>query len=220
MAEDLDFGSRVGGVLCLDFVNTVRGRIGDPADRGARGHADAIVGERLASYGALVSWGRFAEVLTAGQVKLLTAEAQRRPARGAAVLGRAITVREAMYRAFKGAIAGRPPRPDDLAALDRELQIARAHEHLVASPAGLVLQYRDAASALDGVLWPIVGSAVELLTSSRLERVGQCPGDECGWIFLDTSRSRRRQWCDMKDCGNVAKVRRFREKARDGQLDG
>jgi hypothetical protein len=25
----------------------------------------------------------------------------------------------------------------------------------------------------------------------------------------------RRQWCDMKDCGNVAKVRRFRERTRD-----
>ncbi|MBA3694513.1 MAG: CGNR zinc finger domain-containing protein, partial [Acidobacteria bacterium] len=28
----------------------------------------------------------------------------------------------------------------------------------------------------------------------------------------DTSRNRTRQWCDMKDCGNLAKVRRFRAK--------
>jgi predicted RNA-binding Zn ribbon-like protein len=214
MTTNLGFGSRVGGVLCLDFVNTVRARI-NPLDRGARDHADAIVDERLTSYDALVSWGGFVDVLTTRQVKLLAAEAERRPVRSATVLRRAITVREAMYRLFKGTIAGWPPRPDDLTAINRELQIARAHERLIASPHGIVLESGDTASALDGVLWPVVRSAGELLTSSRRERVGQCPGDECGWLFLDTSRSGRRQWCDMKDCGNLAKVRRFREKARD-----
>jgi predicted RNA-binding Zn ribbon-like protein len=215
MVANHDFGSCVGGVLCLDFVNTVRARISNRLDRGARDYADAIVGERLTSYDALLAWGELADVLTARQVKLLAAEAERRPVRSATVLRRAITVREAMYRLFKGAIAGWPPRPDDLAVINRELQIARAHERLTASPHGIVVDHGDPASALDGVLWPIVRSARELLTSSRLERVGQCPGDECGWLFLDTSRSGRRQWCDMKDCGNVAKVRRFREKARD-----
>jgi predicted RNA-binding Zn ribbon-like protein len=217
MTANHGFGSRVGGVLCLDFVNTVRGRIGDPVERGARDYADAIVGERLTSYDTLLSWGGFAEVVTTRQVKLLAAEAERRPVRGTTVLRRAITVREAMYRLFKGAIAGWPPRPDDLTAINRELQIARAHERLIASPHGIALEDGDTASALDAVLWPVVRSAVELLTSSRLERVGQCPGDECGWLFLDTSRSGRRQWCDMKDCGNVAKVRRFRDKARAGE---
>jgi predicted RNA-binding Zn ribbon-like protein len=215
MTANHGFGSRVGGVLCLDFVNTVRGRISARPDRGAREDADAIVDERLTSYDALLRWGGFADVLTTRQVKLLAAEAERRPVRSTTVLRRAITVREAMYRLFKGAIAGWPPRPDDLTVINRELQIARAHERLTASPHGAVIDYGDPASALDGVLWPIVRSARELLTSSRLERVGQCPGDECGWLFLDTSRSGRRHWCDMKDCGNVAKVRRFRDKARE-----
>jgi predicted RNA-binding Zn ribbon-like protein len=215
MTTNPGFGSRIAGVLCLDFVNTVRGRISHRLDRGPRDDADAIVGERITSYDALLAWAGFAEVLTTRQVKVLAAEAQRRPVRSATVLRRAITLREAMYRLFKGAIARSPPRPDDLTAINRELQIARAHERLTASPHGAVVDYGDPASALDGVLWPIVRSARELLTSSRLERVGQCPGDECGWLFLDTSRSGRRHWCDMKDCGNVAKVRRFREKARD-----
>jgi predicted RNA-binding Zn ribbon-like protein len=215
MTANHGFGTRVGGVLCLDFVNTVRARISNALGRGGRDDVDAIVGERLTSYDAVLSWGRFAELLTPRQVKRLAAEAERHPVRSATVLRRTITVREAMYRLFKGTIAGWPPRPDDLTVLNRELQIARAHERLTASPRGIVVDYGDPVSALDGMLWPIVRSARDLLTSSRLERVGQCPGDECGWLFLDTSRSGRRQWCDMKDCGNVAKVRRFREKARD-----
>jgi predicted RNA-binding Zn ribbon-like protein len=215
MTANHGFGSRVGGVLGLDFVNTVRGRISSPTDRGARDYADAILDERLTSYDALLRWGRFAEVLTSRDTKRLAVEAERRPVRSATVLRRVIRVREAMYRLCKGTIAGWPPHPDDLTAVDRELQIARAHERLIASPRGIVLDDADATLALDRMLWPVVRSAVELLTSQRMERVGQCPGDECGWLFLDTSRSGRRQWCDMKDCGNVAKVRRFREKARD-----
>jgi predicted RNA-binding Zn ribbon-like protein len=214
MTTNHGFGTRVGGALCLDFVNTVGGRVRHPLDDQARDDADAVVGERITSYDALLSWAGFAEIVTAREVKLLAAEAERRSVRSATVLRRAITVREALYRLFRAAIAGWAPAPADLTALNRELQIARAHERLIASPHGIAVEFGDAASALDGVLWPVVRSAVELLTSPRLARVGQCPGDECGWLFLDTSRSGRRQWCQMKDCGNVAKVRRFRDKAR------
>jgi predicted RNA-binding Zn ribbon-like protein len=33
-------------------------------------------------------------------------------------------------------------------------------------------------------------------------------------LFFDTSRNGRRAWCDMKTCGNLAKVRRFRSKQK------
>ena len=33
----------IGGRLCLDFVNTVGGRTGDPAARRGHGHGDLIV---------------------------------------------------------------------------------------------------------------------------------------------------------------------------------
>jgi predicted RNA-binding Zn ribbon-like protein len=35
--------------------------------------------------------------------------------------------------------------------------------------------------------------------------VKACPGDSCGWLFLDP-RGRRR-WCIMATCGNRSKVR-------------
>jgi predicted RNA-binding Zn ribbon-like protein len=215
MTADHGFGSRVGGVLCLDFVNTVRGWVNSPDGSATRDDADAIVGERLPSYDALLRWGEFVELVTGREAKALAREAEHRPVRAATVLRRALALRGALYRLFKAAIAGWPPRPDDLTALTRELQIARAHERLTASPHGITLDDGDTTAALDRLLWPVVRAAVDLLTSSRVDRVGQCPGDECGWLFLDTSRSGRRQWCDMKDCGNVAKVRRFRERARD-----
>ncbi len=211
-AVENPFGKRVGGSLCLDFVNSVRGRIRRSASHSAKDYADRVVGERLDSYDALLRWGTLVGVVTTREAKLLAKTAAASPSKAAAVLERSLAVREAMYRVFKAALEGWAPRPEDLAALNCELQIARMHERLVASPRpGWEW---DETMALDRVLWPVVRSAGELLTSADFERVGQCPGDECGWLFLDTSRARRRQWCDMADCGNLAKVRRFRKKRR------
>jgi predicted RNA-binding Zn ribbon-like protein len=206
---DARFGSLVGGVVCLDFVNTVRGRVEHDPVTGM----PAIVGERLGSYEALIAWSELAELVTTRDAKRLLAEAERRPTRASTVLRRAIALREAIYAAFKAATSDEIGPESALAIINRELHIARAHERLVASRDGFI--WSDAAGddrALERVLWPVVRSATELLTSDRLSRVGQCPGDECGWMFLDTSRSGRRQWCDMRDCGNVAKVRRFRDR--------
>ncbi len=68
--------------------------------------------------------------------------------------------------------------------------------------------------ALGRALWPLVRSAVDLLTSPDLERLKLCEADDCGWLFVDASRNRSRRWCDMSGCGNLAKVRRFRARRR------
>ena len=211
-AVEQPFGKRVGGSLCLDFINTVRGRISRSTSRSSKDYADCVVGERLDSYDALLHWGTLVGVLTTREAKSLSQSASATPGKAAAVLERSRTVREAMYRVFKAALEGWVPRPADLAALNRELQIARAHERLAASPRPR--WEWDETMSLDRVLWPVVRAAGELLTSADLERLGQCPGHECGWLFLDTSRAGRRQWCDMAQCGNLAKVRRFRQKRR------
>ncbi len=76
--------------------------------------------------------------------------------------------------------------------------------------AGYAWTWADDPNALDRMLWPLVRSAAELLVTGDLSRVRVCGGERCGWLFVDTSKNRSRRWCDMQDCGNVAKVRRFR----------
>jgi predicted RNA-binding Zn ribbon-like protein len=44
--------------------------------------------------------------------------------------------------------------------------------------------------------------------------VRACSSKDCEWFFLDTSKNHHRRWCDMKRCGNRAKVRRFYAKKR------
>jgi predicted RNA-binding Zn ribbon-like protein len=48
---------------------------------------------------------------------------------------------------------------------------------------------------------------------TQTDRLAQCNGDTCGWLFLDLTKNLSRRWCDMKGCGNRAKVRRYRGKA-------
>jgi predicted RNA-binding Zn ribbon-like protein len=67
---------------------------------------------------------------------------------------------------------------------------------------------------LTGFLWPVARSAAQLLTSPLLPRLRLCADERCGWVFIDQSKNASRRWCDMGDCGNRAKARRFRERRK------
>lgn len=75
---------------------------------------------------------------------------------------------------------------------------------------GLRFAWRGTAERLESPLWAVARSAAALVTSPDLARLRRRGGEACGWLFLDRSRNHSRQWCTMEDCGNLAKVRRFR----------
>jgi predicted RNA-binding Zn ribbon-like protein len=64
-------------------------------------------------------------------------------------------------------------------------------------------------SGLDLPIDLVVFEALGLLAELDVERTRVCRGHDCGWLFLDTSKSGRRVWCDMATCGNAAKSERF-----------
>ncbi len=185
------------GRLCLDFANT------------ANWHASANPVEMLNSYADLVSFSRQAGVVNADQADRLLREAARRPADADAARARAIMLREAIYRVFSALAAESAPAADDLALLNAALPEALARLRITAVVDGFTWAWRDDPDALDQMLGPILWSAGELLTSDELSRVRKCADDNCGWLFVDTSRNRSRRWCSMESCGNRAKARRF-----------
>jgi predicted RNA-binding Zn ribbon-like protein len=185
----------VGGRVCLDFVNTVGGRV-----RGV------VVRDRLRGYEDLLAWSEAAGLITGSEARILARRATPRTTK--AIASRAMALRQAIYLLF------RPGRDTEaLTILNREVAVARRHEHLLRARDEFRWQWDDV-PALDRMLWPLAHSAAELLASSERARVRLCEGEDCGWLFLDTSRNGARHWCDMKDCGNRAKVRRFRERQR------
>lgn len=197
----------VGGDPCLDFVNSVGGRV--PAVGGTQARVRA---DKLAGYPDLVAWSLHTELVGESTARSLLRLAAARPREARAALDRALAFREALYRTLRALMLGRAPAPADLAPLNVELAACRSREVLAPRRERLRWEWRDAAERLESPLWPVARAAAALLTSPELERLHQCAGGECGWLFLDRSRNHSRQWCTMEDCGNLSKVRRFRER--------
>jgi predicted RNA-binding Zn ribbon-like protein len=202
----------VGGEPSLDFVNTVGAWVTDPSNKSTRDYKDAVVREKLVNYADLAAWSRYAGLLTEKDEKQLLRTAETQPRAASAVIKRGLKLRETLYRLFKSTVENWRPDPKDIERLNEELYIAREHQRLASAGNKLVWKWDESYQALDRVLWPLALSGAELLSSGDLSRLRQCCGDECGWLFLDTSRNRSRQWCEMRDCGNLAKVRRFRQR--------
>jgi predicted RNA-binding Zn ribbon-like protein len=198
----------VGGRLCLDFANSVR-RWPPEGPDGARDERD----ERLGEYADLLAWSGRVGALAEDAIVKLWREAERRPEEARAVHARARRLRDAIYAVGWSLAHGRAPRTSDLGALEAEVRVARTRLRLAAQGRTLEWRLTPDERALDGPLAAVALSADVYFTSGDLSRLHVCPGDDCGWLFEDTTRNRSRQWCDMGDCGNLAKVRRFRSKA-------
>lgn len=64
------------------------------------------------------------------------------------------------------------------------------------------------------MLADIALSFVKVFTEGDPSRLRVCENEDCRWIFYDTTRSRTRRWCEDSACGNLMKVRRFRERKK------
>lgn len=187
----------------------------------------------MTSYAVAVGWARRTGILDDAQAESLLAQARARPAEEREALERVIALREAVYHIFSAAACDRSPDPSDLQILNTELRGALAHLRVDAPPAaptapleGLGVTpgtggtqrfdwtWTGVADDLTSLLWPVAREAADLLTSPQLSRVRECAGHPCGWLFLDRSKNGSRRWCDMADCGNRAKARRYRERKK------
>ena len=183
--------------LAVQFANTVGSRRSERPQ------------ERLASYDALIEWGVRAELFGRSEAARLRAEAQARPGDAESARTRALALRDAVYRLLEASGEGRLPAAGDLETLNAALGECAVRRLLRSTPEGLCWTWAEAPDGdLDWMLWPIAYSAAEVLTGSEADRVKACPGEGCGWIFIDQSRNRSRRWCDMQSCGNREKARR------------
>lgn len=192
-----------GGRLCVDFANTL--------DERATDHQR----ELLPQYQRLLEWGVQAGALTRASAGVLGRHAARHQRMASSALRRAIGIREAIFDLLS-AIARRRPVPGGaLADLNRLIVQAAGRRRLERHGDRFVWAWRRAERPdLDWVLWPVAWSTGELMASPDLDRVRQCAGAGCAWLFIDTSKSGTRRWCDMTVCGNRAKARRFYTRAK------
>src|ERR1700677_4700704 len=91
---------RIGGRLCLDFVNTVAGWVSGGRRRG-REYADTGLRDKLLRYGDLLAWAECAGAVTKNQSRRLGRRAASDPRAAASALASAAALRGALYRIFE-----------------------------------------------------------------------------------------------------------------------
>jgi len=201
-----DHSGFTDGKLCLDFANT------------AEWHASEHPQEKLKTYDDLVKWGILSKILSEKEAQKLIRKAKRESSGAGEVLKRALELRESIYHVFSGVAKGNLPQKKDMAVINLNLSRTMEQSRLVHTEYGFIWSTSRGKGELDCILDPTVRSAAELLTSDSLWRVKECADDRgCGYLFLDNSRNRSRRWCDMADCGNRAKAKRFYHKRQKEQ---
>jgi predicted RNA-binding Zn ribbon-like protein len=187
----------LGGVLGLDFVNSIENRAGHGPE------------DFLTSYPDLVRWGRHAGLVDdVTATRLIARAAADGPAANEA-LRQALGLRAALHRLFLAVAARRDPDPTDLEALQHAYADAMAGAALVPQGERFAWDWRPDEQRLDQLLWPVARSAVELLTTGDPRRIKVCANPYgCGWLFYDGSKNGSRRWCSMEGCGSQVKMRR------------
>jgi predicted RNA-binding Zn ribbon-like protein len=189
-----------GGALALDFANTIGGTHVRPTH------------DHLRSYGDIARFAVLAGDLQPSLAKRLDQRADQDPRRAAAVYELGIALRESIWAVFSALASGESPREEDLALIGDAAAAGAARSRLVYDKDGVGWSLPADSDELERPLWGIARSAADLLTSGEHDRIKECASTTCEWVFLDRSRNRSRRWCDMSDCGNRAKARRFQAK--------
>lgn len=127
-------------------------------------------------------------------------------------LRRAIELREAL-RAHLFAHHGEPLAEGAAQILDDASSRARLTVRFTGPDETAV---QPAAPGVDGALGRLLAIVTRAIADGTWQRLKACPADDCQWAFYDASRNRSAVWCDMRVCGNRAKVRGFRERTRGG----
>lgn len=106
------------------------------------------------------------------------------------------------------------PSAADLRALNRWLRLDAREARLIAQDGRFDLREAPTKRGLARVLGRIARSLADVLAAGELDRIKICANPDCRWVVYDESRAKTRRWCEATECGNLIKVRRFRERRR------
>jgi len=177
--------------LGLDFINTAYGPSSAPV-------------EVLVDDASVIHW-----LVAAGALEAAPTHVPR----GLAQL--AVALRDEVRDLLSAAQAGGAFQAP---VVNRVLEEGRPRLQLVASPgtaAPRVVQSRRNDSA-ESLLEPVAAAVAQLLSGADLGDVRQCEAHDCSLVFHDTTKSRKRRWCSMAQCGNRMKVAAYRSRRSAG----
>ncbi|WP_321967432.1 CGNR zinc finger domain-containing protein [Burkholderia cepacia] len=185
----------VGGHPALDFLNTV-------ADTGKTRDADKFV-----DWPAVHAWAERSGLLAPADLARLLRHARQDDADALVALHR---FREEAYTAIAHLTVGSGGTAGARAAGRLAVAIREAIGRSAFDAVDGRFAWRPDARVASRWVDAAALGFEHLLRSDDFARVRQC--GRCTWFFVDRGRGVGRRWCDMRTCGNRAKVEAFRER--------
>jgi predicted RNA-binding Zn ribbon-like protein len=183
-----------GGRPCLDFVNTIHDRYA------------VEVEDYLQAPPRFIEWCTRAGVLSPDDGVRAPLVARKR----AALMREVVTLRDHLHALFAARIDNLAPPLNAVRGLDSWVHRAWASQSLGADGH---LHWRADACDARLPLKRVALDALNLLGEPSASRLRRCANaTSCGWLYLDTSKNRRRRWCAMETCGIADKMRRYRQR--------
>lgn len=126
------------------------------------------------------------------------------------LLAAALELREIIRELLEQRKAGVQGNP---AALNAYLRKAVSHPQLVwSAPTELRLERLRKQQTAEQFLARLAEGAATLLVSGDFSLIRTCEHPECVLWFYDRTKSHKRRWCSMAQCGNRNKVAEFRKR--------
>lgn len=126
-----------------------------------------------------------------------------------------VELRISLRRMVEAVARGEDITSEDLAELNRVMAMAPSHQRIELRENEYRLEQVSDTMGWNLVMARIVESFADLLVHQEKRRLKICDNQDCQWVYYDESRNRVRRWCDDKACGNLMKVRRFRERQKE-----
>jgi predicted RNA-binding Zn ribbon-like protein len=189
--------------LFVAFANTVE------YDRGSE--TDAI-----GDVDALLAWLRDHDLLSDRARSAELARLRRDEAEAARRMERFRHLRRVLRAMVDRVSRGEQPTAGQLRHLNHILRHGLHYHQLRFGGDGARYDFTQIGDRLDQARATIASSLAHFLAEEAPERLRVCANDGCRWVFVDRSPTGRRRWCDMRTCGNQAKVARHRARAKAG----
>lgn len=189
--------------LFVDFANTLEWDRGQPTDE-------------IPDAEALLSWLRRRGVISERGRAAESARLRRDPVEAERRLDRFRHLRRLLHAVAARTSAGQAPTVVQLRELNHILRHGLHYHQLRVDRDRARYTLAQVGDRLDQARATIASGLAQFLADESPDRLRTCANEGCRYVFVDRSPAGRRRWCDMRTCGNQAKVARHRARARDG----
>ena len=163
----------------------------------------------------LLAWLRERRLISGRGLATEAARLRREPEEEARRVERFHHLRQVLHAIAAEVTEHGHPTSDQLRDLNHILRHGLHYHQIERDPDGTRYTFAQVGDRLDQARATIASSLAQFLADDAPSRLRVCANAGCRYLFIDRSPTGRRRWCDMRTCGNQAKVARHRARARD-----